>query len=254
MGNFHNNQLPNNHFRKDWQTRVKTWFNQPGRAQRRHRNRVRRSAKLGAKPIKPLMPAVRCPTIRYNMKVRQGFGFTLMELKAAGIHRREARGLGVKVDHRRRNLSEEGLKVNVDRLKVYKSKLIVFPKRTRNSVYLKKKGVRSFPCSISAQPLTLNYLIPFHAIFQDKMDTDKKDTKPYAESSTPYAKLDKGEVARETLPLPPVEHEAPRAITKAEKEVNAYQTLRDAWRWQRDAGKRMLEAKKAEEEEAAKKK
>ncbi|KAG9028902.1 60S ribosomal protein L13 [Tulasnella sp. JGI-2019a] len=228
MGNFHNNQLPNNHFRKDWQTRVKTWFNQPGRAQRRHRNRVRRSAKLGAKPIKPLMPAVRCPTIRYNMKVRQGFGFTLMELKAAGIHRREARGLGVKVDHRRRNLSEEGLKVNVDRLKVYKSKLIVFPKRTRNSVYLKKKG--------------------------DKMDTDKKGTKPYAESSTPYAKLDKGEVARETLPLPPVEHEAPRAITKAEKEVNAYQTLRDAWRWQRDAGKRMLEAKKAEEEEAAKKK
>ncbi|KAG8859073.1 60S ribosomal protein L13 [Tulasnella sp. 330] len=228
MGNFHNNQLPNNHFRKDWQTRVKTWFNQPGRAQRRHRNRVRKSAKLGAKPLKPLMPAVRCPTIRYNMKVRQGFGFTLTELKAAGIHKREARGLGIKVDHRRRNLSEEGMKVNVDRLKAYKTKLIVFPKRTRNSVYLKKNG--------------------------DKMDEDKKGKPRFTESSTPYAKLDKGEVTREALPLPAREHEAPRAITKAEKEANAFETLKAAWTWHRETGKRMLEAKKAEEEEAAKKK
>jgi len=226
MGNFHNNQLPNNHFRKDWQTRVKTWFNQPGRAVRRNRNRVRRAARLGAKPIKSLKPAVRCPTIRYNMKVREGYGFTFTELKAAGIHKREARGLGVKVDHRRRNLSEEGLKVNVDRLKLYKTKLIVFPKRTRNSVFLKQKG--------------------------EKIETDKKSE--YTESSVPYSKLDKSEVSRQALPLPPVVHEPPRAISKEEREVNAYETLRNAWRWHRDTGKRELAAKKAEEEEAAKKK
>jgi len=228
MGNFHNNQLPNNHFHKDWQSRVKTWFNQPGRAIRRNRNRVRRAARLGAKPLKPLMPAVRCPTIRYNMKVREGYGFTLRELKDAGVHKREARGLGIKVDHRRRNKSEEGLKVNVVRLKLYKAKLIVFPKRTRNSVYLKKKG--------------------------EKMDTDKKGETRFTESSVPYSKVDKNELNREAIPIPGPIHEAPRKITKEEREVNAYQTLRDAWRWQRDTGKRMLEAKKAEEEEAAKKK
>lgn len=118
---------------------MKTWFNQPGRKQRRHRNRVKRAASLGARPIKPLRPAVHCPTVRYNMKVREGYGFTLAELKQAGVHKREARGLGIKVDYRRRNLSEEGLKVNVERLKEYKARIIVFPKRTRRSVLLKKQ-------------------------------------------------------------------------------------------------------------------
>jgi len=160
------------------------------------------------------------------MKIREGYGFSLMELKSAGVHKREARGLGIKVDHRRRNKSEEGMKVNVERLKVYKSKLIVFPKRTRNSVFLKKKG----------------------------METDQKGEPRFTESSVPYSKVDKNELNRQALPLPAPVHEAPRAITKAEREANAYQTLRDAWRWQRDTGKRMLEAKKAEEEEAAKKK
>lgn len=76
------------------------------------------------------------------MKVREGYGFTLTELKQAGIKRREARGLGIKVDYRRRNLSEEGLKANVDRLNDYKARIIVFPRRTRRSV-LRKKEVRS---------------------------------------------------------------------------------------------------------------
>lgn len=31
----HNNVVPNNHFRKEWQLRVRTWFNQPARKQRR---------------------------------------------------------------------------------------------------------------------------------------------------------------------------------------------------------------------------
>lgn len=79
------------------------------------------------------------------MKVREGYGFTLTELKQAGIHKKEARGLGIKVDYRRRNLSEEGLKTNVDRLKDYKARIIVFPKRTRRSILLKKE-VRSFSC------------------------------------------------------------------------------------------------------------
>lgn len=31
----HNNVISNNHFRKEWQLRVRTWFNQPARKQRR---------------------------------------------------------------------------------------------------------------------------------------------------------------------------------------------------------------------------
>lgn len=35
----HNNVVPNNHFRKEWQLRVRTWFNQPARKQRRRNAR-----------------------------------------------------------------------------------------------------------------------------------------------------------------------------------------------------------------------
>ncbi len=63
------------------------------------------------------------------MKIREGRGFTLAELKEAGIARKQARGVGIVVDHRRRNLSEEGKALNVERLKAYKEKLIVFPRK-----------------------------------------------------------------------------------------------------------------------------
>ncbi|KAG8904388.1 60S ribosomal protein L13 [Tulasnella sp. 403] len=220
MGNFHNNPLPSNHFRKDWQRRVKTWFNQPGRKARRNRNRVKRAAELGARPIKSLRPVVRCPTVRYNMKVREGHGFSLTELKEAGIHKLEARGLGIKVDKRRRNLSEEGKKANVDRLLAYKSRLLVFSKRPRNAAALKKK--------LEAQ---------------GKMDKDKKPR--FATSDVPYGHLKPEQYDRNPVPLPTPQHEPPRAITAEERNFNAYKTLRDAWQWDRDAGKRDAEARKA---------
>src|SRR6266511_1737813 len=77
----HNNQLPNGHFHKDWQLRVKTWFDQPGRKKRRRLNRINKAARIAPRPIKLLRPAVRCPTIKYNTKLRVGRGFTLDELK-----------------------------------------------------------------------------------------------------------------------------------------------------------------------------
>lgn len=49
--------------------------------------------------------------------------------QAAGVSKHEAKSVGISVDHRRTNKSEESLKANVDRLKEYKSKLVVFPKR-----------------------------------------------------------------------------------------------------------------------------
>ncbi|TCD69910.1 60S ribosomal protein L13 [Steccherinum ochraceum] len=136
MGFAHNNVLHQNHFRKDWQLRVRTWFDQPGRKLRRRQARKTKAATLGVRPLTLLRPAVRGQTVRYNRKVREGRGFTLAELKEAGIGRKEARGVGIVVDHRRRNLSEEGKAVNVERLKAYKTQLIVFPRNAKKP----KKG------------------------------------------------------------------------------------------------------------------
>ena len=47
----------------------------------------------------------------------------------AGINPKEARGLGIAIDHRRKNRSVEGFQANVQRLKAYKARLVVFPRR-----------------------------------------------------------------------------------------------------------------------------
>ena len=122
-----NQMVPNAHFHKDWQRYVKTWFNQPARKQRRRRARVAKAASVAPRPVKALRPVVRCPTFKYNIKQRSGRGFTLEELKAAGIGAKFARTVGIAVDHRRRNKSVESLQLNAQRLKEYRSKLILFP-------------------------------------------------------------------------------------------------------------------------------
>ncbi|KAJ1569138.1 60S ribosomal protein L13 [Nowakowskiella sp. JEL0078] len=125
-----NNVLPNVHLRKDWQLRVKTWFDQPGSKKRRRLNRVKKAAMIAPRPIDGLLrPVVRGPTLKYNTKLRAGRGFTLEELKASGIRRKEALSIGISVDHRRRNRSVESLEANKSRLQEYQSRLIVFPKR-----------------------------------------------------------------------------------------------------------------------------
>ena len=128
--------LHDNHFRKDWQLRVRTWFDQPGRKLRRRQARTKKAAVLGVRPLTLLRPAVRGQTVRYNRKIREGRGFTLAELKEAGIGRKAARGVGIVVDHRRRNLSAEGKALNVERLLAYKKRLIVFPRNAKKP----KKG------------------------------------------------------------------------------------------------------------------
>ena len=55
--------------------------------------------------------------------------FNLSKIKAAGIYKKVAKTIGIAVDHRRRNKSVESLQVNAQRLKLYKSKLIVFPRK-----------------------------------------------------------------------------------------------------------------------------
>src|SRR6267154_4056008 len=142
MGFGKNNVLPGNHFRKDWQRHVKTWFNHPGRKLRRRNARKAKAATLGVRPLTLLRPAVRGQTIRYNSKIRKGRGFSLGELKEAGISRKTALGLGIVVDHRRRNLSVEGKSLNIERLKAYKERLVVFPRKAGKP----KKGDSSVSC------------------------------------------------------------------------------------------------------------
>jgi len=122
-----NNVIPNGHFHKDWQSYTKTWFNQPMRKKRRHEKRVTKARRIAPRPVGRLRPVVRCPTLRYNKKVRLGKGFSLEELRTAGINKRFAKTIGISVDHRRKNRSLEALQQNVQRLKVYRSKLILFP-------------------------------------------------------------------------------------------------------------------------------
>uniref|UniRef100_L2GCE1 60S ribosomal protein L13 n=1 Tax=Colletotrichum fructicola (strain Nara gc5) TaxID=1213859 RepID=L2GCE1_COLFN len=104
-----------------------------GRTSTRPGRRVARqakAAKVAPRPVDLLRPVVRCPTVKYNRKVREGRGFTLAELKAAGIPRLYAPTIGIAVDGRRQNLSEESLAANVARLKAYKERLVVFPRRS----------------------------------------------------------------------------------------------------------------------------
>ena len=126
----HNNQLPNAHFRKDWHRRVQVKLNQAARKLKRSRVRKEKAARIAPRPAAGLLrPAVHCPTQRYNAKVRAGRGFTLEELKAAGISQVEARAKGVAIDYRRRNKSKESLDLNSQRLKSYLVRVVVNPKK-----------------------------------------------------------------------------------------------------------------------------
>merc|ERR1712154_234308 len=93
----------------------------------RRQSRIAKAARVAPRPLGKLRPVVQCPTYKYNVKARAGKGFTLEELKAAGLSKKYAQTIGIAVDHRRRNKSVESLQLNSQRLKEYKSKLILFP-------------------------------------------------------------------------------------------------------------------------------
>eukprot|EP00954_Amorphochlora_amoebiformis_P024940 1369703-Amorphochlora_amoeboformis.AAC.1 len=77
----HNNVIPNGHFRKDWQRYIKTWFDQPAKKSARRAAREAKAARLAPRPIGKLRPVVRGQTVKYNLRLRAGRGFTLDELK-----------------------------------------------------------------------------------------------------------------------------------------------------------------------------
>ncbi|KAI9642313.1 60S ribosomal protein L13 [Ciborinia camelliae] len=211
----HNQQIAHNHFRKDWQRRVRVHFDQPGRKLRRRNARLAKTAAVAPRPIDLLRPVVRCPTIKYNRRVRAGRGFTLAELKEAQIPRKLAPTIGISVDARRQNLSVESLKANVDRLKSFRARLILFPRKLGQP----KKGD-----STKEEVSSL------------------KETSSRVKSLLPIVGVEGGfsEISKADMPKP--------------VEGGAYRKLRVARSDARLAGKREKRAKDAADEAAAAKK
>merc|ERR1712238_548691 len=167
MGHGGNNVIPNVHFRKVNgmqhgqfnRVMMRTWFDQAGRKKRRATNRKEEAKKVFPRPAAGLLrPVVHPPTQRYNMKLRLGRGFTMGELREAKIAPKLAPTIGISVDHRRRNRCTESLKTNVDRLKLYKSKLLVFPKGSGKKCVKKGDTPRSELGNVAQN--TLKEIIP----------------------------------------------------------------------------------------------
>ena len=137
----HNNMLPNVHLGKDWQEKVKTWFNQPGRKHRRQLKRAAKAAKVAPNPTHTLKPIVRSQTNKYNNKIRLGRGFTKEELKKAGIlSLNYARSIGIAIDLRRKDTSNEAQTANVNRIKEYLAKMILYPRKKADKKALVKEA------------------------------------------------------------------------------------------------------------------
>merc|ERR1712224_436343 len=146
-----------------------------------------------------------------NTKVRLGKGFTLDELKEAGIPKKLAKTIGVAVDYRRKNRSTEGLQENVARLKLYKSKLMVLPKKGKAKA---QGGIKDTTRAeaLNVPQNTLKEIIP--------------------------------------LPKPTLKEKA-RAITAEEKAFSAKTALRTAWANKHyDGRKRKRADEKAKADEA----
>lgn len=84
---------------------------------------------------------------------------SLVYSQAAGINKGFARTIGIAVDHRRRNKSVESLQANVQRLKEYRSKLILFPvhpnKKPAKLTKKMVKKVRKGEATVSTKMISL---------------------------------------------------------------------------------------------------
>ena len=197
------------HLRKHWGRFVKTWFNQPANKRRRLEARKEKAAAAYPRPVSKLRPVVRCLTNKYNKRVRVGKGFTLAEIKKAGLGAAFARSIGIAVDHRRQNKSTEAFQANVQRLLTYKEKLVLFPRKDNKP----KKGLVNDATAETIKQLAV------------QQNTN-----------------------RTVLPVQQEgKREKPVKLTEELKKTQAYRTLKQEWSNQRNAGKREKRAKDTEE-------
>jgi large subunit ribosomal protein L13e len=179
----HNNVLPNVHLRKHWQTNVKVWLNQAARKKRRLQTRRAKAVATAPRPLDRLRPLVNCTTIRYNHRQRNGRGFTLQEIKAAGLGVQFARSIGISVDHRRKNVSQETLDRNKQRLQQYVNNLTLFPLNDKHPVTKAKAGILNDTPKenqkvnsngvVNAQPRLIKRVKPVGAALLDSIKKNK---------------------------------------------------------------------------------
>jgi len=121
--------------RKHWSNsssgklRPKMFFNKVAHKKLRATARSDKEMATLPRPLGKLRPVVHCQTQKYGAKTRLGRGFSLAEVKAAGLSPSFARSVGIAVDHRRHNKGADMQAANVARLEQYKSKLILFPRK-----------------------------------------------------------------------------------------------------------------------------
>merc|ERR1712112_112992 len=121
----HNAGIPKKTVKSNWQRYITTHFHLPFFAARRRSLRNSKSLQKGKRPLYLLRPSVRCLTNKYDSRLRLGKGFTLLEIKTAGLTLQFCYDFGIKVDKRRKDQNEETLKRNVERLMEYKKRLVV---------------------------------------------------------------------------------------------------------------------------------
>mmetsp|Transcript_18995 Transcript_18995/g.24461 ORF Transcript_18995/g.24461 Transcript_18995/m.24461 type:complete len:197 (-) Transcript_18995:135-725(-) len=168
----HNNVLANIHCHKKYSAssrgplKVKLALNQATRKKARRVRRAAKAAAIAPAPLQKLKPVVQCPTQKYSAKTRLGRGFTLEEIKAVGLNARYARTIGIAVDHRRRNHSEESLKANVARLEAYKANLVILKKGDETPTGIATSAVQPIPSKV-------------HEVVTMEITSEMKETKSY---------------------------------------------------------------------------
>ncbi|EFC47710.1 60S ribosomal protein L13 [Naegleria gruberi] len=125
----HNNAVPQSKWKKQWTNRVKLFFDGPAKAKKRQELRIKKAKNVFPRPTELLRPVVRLSGRRYNRRVALGRGFSVEELKQAGIPLQFAKTVGIAIDTRRKDLSEERLQANVQRLQEYKQRVVLFPRK-----------------------------------------------------------------------------------------------------------------------------
>jgi large subunit ribosomal protein L13e len=199
---------------------------------RRREARKSKAAAAAPRPVGLLRPTVRGQSARYNAKAKQGRGFSLAELKAAGLTPAAAGTIGIAVDHRRVNKSEESLAANKARLQAYLATVVVAKRKVKGA-------------DASTVP-TIG------------TSTAKPGKAEARVRGAPRASLMENE-KRASAPAPAAAHKKPAAAAPVEfvpvtaelKKAQAYRTLRQEWINMRLMGKR-AKAKKEKEEAAAK--
>lgn len=125
----HNNIVAQSGFKKKWELMSKVVFDQPMKAKKRREVRQAKALRIFPRPSKTLRPVVQLAAVDKKHRSHLGRGFTVQELKAVGVHPNLARTIGISVDLRRTNKSQEAQDRNVQRLKEYLSKLVLFPRK-----------------------------------------------------------------------------------------------------------------------------